>query len=158
VKAVLPLCGLFYKSWSKYPTPTEKAFVRENFPDFGLGLSSHPASRLKQNRSVAQTHFRGKLHQYYAQKEKPRSCERGAGIRAGVNSPARTPPSGNAGRFSLRAASTFCKHCWSCQEGSIFPLKQVKASGNAVFLVPQQVLRGSISNITKFAAFGRFDE
>ena len=62
------------------------------------------------------------------------------------------------GGFLLEPQALFESVVYIASEGQFLSQKQAKASEKEVSLEPQQVLRGSISNITKFAAFGGFGE
>ena len=132
----------------------------KNFPDFGLGQASRSASRLPQSfREVAQTHFKGKLHQYLAQKGTTSFLRTRCRNKGGGQFP---PPSPHRpampGCFLLQPQALFESIVYIARRGRFSPRKQAKASNNRVSLQPQQVLRGSISNISKSSAFGRFGE
>jgi len=60
--------------------------------------------------------------------------------------------------FPLEPQALFESVVYIARRGRFLPQKQAKASEKEVSLEPQRVLRGSISNITKFAAFGGFGE
>ena len=62
------------------------------------------------------------------------------------------------GGFPLEPQALFESIVGIARRGRFSPSKQAKVSENKVSLVPQQVLRGSISIIATFTAFGRFDE
>lgn len=80
-----------------------------------------PAAKTGQKPRAAS---RGEKHCISHKGKRPRSCERGAGIRAGVNIPARLSSSGNAVRNSLTDTRDFQRCCWFCRWGSILTRKR----------------------------------
>ena len=62
------------------------------------------------------------------------------------------------GGFLLAPQALFESVVHIASGGRFCPSKWAKVSENTVSLEPQQVLRGSISNMAKFAVFGGFGE
>ena len=62
------------------------------------------------------------------------------------------------GGFFLEPQALFESVVYIARRGRFLPSKWAKVSENKVSLEPQLIFRGSISNIAKFTAFGRFGE